>query len=75
MKPHWTGQQFREIRTELGLSQRDLAARAGVASNTIFRIETGVYSTGFDIIERVAAELGYEIDMIKVEDAAEILKR
>ena len=75
MKAHWTGAQVRQIRRELGLSQRELADRAGVAYNTIYRCESGRHSIGFAIVERIVAELGYEIDMIKVEDAAEILKR
>lgn len=34
--------RIRDIRTELGLTQRELAERLGVRSNTVTRWETGI---------------------------------
>ena len=68
---HWIASQIKTVRRELGFSQRELAARAGVSSNTLMRIEAGRHDAGFQNIEAIVQVLGYEIDMIKVENGEE----
>tara|TARA_R100001163_G_scaffold64311_2_gene58240 strand:- start:176 stop:385 length:210 start_codon:yes stop_codon:yes gene_type:complete len=65
---HWTAKAIKEVRLEQGISQREVAARAGVASNTVMRVERGIYETSFQNIEAISMALGYELDMIKIPD-------
>lgn len=60
------GKRIAEIRTQQGLSQTELAERAGMKQGNIARIETGKYSTGIDLLSKIAHALGYEIDFIEV---------
>ena len=46
------------MRTSAGLSQRGLAARAGVAQSTVTRIEAGRMEPTLDMLERLAAAAG-----------------
>jgi transcriptional regulator with XRE-family HTH domain len=52
----------REARLRAGLSQVDLARRAGVAKSTVGRIETGVRAPTADLVERLVRAAGFEID-------------
>tara|TARA_R100000808_G_C2054925_1_gene88850 strand:+ start:128 stop:337 length:210 start_codon:yes stop_codon:yes gene_type:complete len=65
---HWTGKAIKEVRLQKGLTQRELAARAGVAGNTVMRAERGIYETSFQKLEAISMALGYELDMIKIPD-------
>ena len=37
------GRRIEDLRKQAGLSQRDLAARCGIAQSTVYRIEAGKF--------------------------------
>jgi transcriptional regulator with XRE-family HTH domain len=47
-------------RVRLNLTQRELAARSGVAQSTIARIELGRIDPGFESVQRILAAVGLE---------------
>jgi DNA-binding transcriptional regulator YiaG len=57
-----TGREVRRIRRALGLTQRALAARVGVAENTVHRWERGTLTVGSTaaILLRLLAEQARE---------------
>jgi len=60
----YVSQRIKEIRNgfgHTGLSQEALAAKLGVATNTISRWETGTYEPTLDDLETLARELGVSI--------------
>jgi transcriptional regulator with XRE-family HTH domain len=54
---------IRTARTGVGLSQRELAHRAGVPHSTVARIETGRISPRATTAERLLAVLGFEFEI------------
>jgi len=50
-----TAELLREARTRAGLSQRQLAKRAGTAQSVVARIERGQTSPTWDTLERLLA--------------------
>jgi transcriptional regulator with XRE-family HTH domain len=54
------GRRIQEIREDLGMPATVLARRAGVAPNTIYRIETGERTPSVALLERIARELRTE---------------
>jgi transcriptional regulator with XRE-family HTH domain len=66
--PHGIGiyvaERIKELRTsfgQTGLSQEALAAKLGVATNTISRWETGTYEPTLDDLEKLSREFGVSI--------------
>lgn len=57
-----TGQQIKEARESAGLTIRELAAKAGVAVNTISLIEGGKSVPRADILRKIANALGRSMD-------------
>src|SRR5437016_9246273 len=60
----YVSQRIKEIRNgfgDTGLSQEALAAKLGVATNTISRWETGTYESTLDDLEMLSRELGVSI--------------
>ena len=60
----YVSQRIKEIRNgfgDTGLSQEALAAKLGVATNTISRWETGTYEPSLDDLEMLSRELGVSI--------------
>ena len=55
------GRRIAELRRELGFSQRELAARAGISQPNLVNIEAGKYSAGLDILWRISRALGRSI--------------
>lgn len=55
------GQRVLAARQKLGLSQRALAARAGLAPSSVSKIENARVSPTYDVMLRVAAALGSDI--------------
>lgn len=51
----------REARTGAGLSQRDMARRAGTAQSVVARIEGGATDPGSETLGRLLSAAGYEI--------------
>lgn len=58
------GTKIARIRQEAGLSQRDLAARCGIAQSTIYRIEAGKFAVRLDLLESIASALGKKVDLV-----------
>lgn len=61
------GNRIQEIRTKKGLSTYKLAEMTGFEQSNISRIESGRYSTGIDILSKIAHALGCEIDFVESE--------
>jgi transcriptional regulator with XRE-family HTH domain len=56
-----TAALLREARTRAGLSQRQLAKRAGTAQSVVARIEGGQTSPTWDTLERLLRAAGHEL--------------
>lgn len=52
---------IREARKRAGLSQAELARRAGVAQSTVGRVESGLRVPSTDLAERLVRAAGFEI--------------
>lgn len=55
---HSVGEKIRRYREHRGLSQKELADKAGVSPSTISKAEGGIFTPSPDIIQRVADALG-----------------
>ena len=55
------GQAVRERRLALGLSQTEVAARAGMTQPALSRLEAGGAVPTIPVLERIAAALGTEL--------------
>jgi len=58
------GQKITIARKQKGLSQSELAERTGILPNNLSRIETGKYSTGLDMLLKIADALEMELKFI-----------
>lgn len=58
------GNKIKQLREEKGLSQSQLAEMTGLKQQNIARIESGQYSTGQDILVKIATALGKRLDII-----------
>ena len=56
------GEHMRAARKSAGLTQRELAALAGVERVTVARLECGMHQGGIDTIVLLADALGISID-------------
>jgi len=56
-----TAELLRQARERAGLSQRQLAERAGTAQSVIARIERGLTSPTWDTLERLLEAAGFEL--------------
>lgn len=65
MTPHgWasnSGRRVRELRVQQGLSQTELARRAGMTQPAVARFEAGGTVPTFPLLERLARSLGVEL--------------
>ncbi len=69
MSPAWA--LCREARRRGGLSQREVAARAGVAASTVARIERGQLEPTLDLLLRIVRACGLELRMrLEPDDGA-----
>lgn len=59
------GERIAEIRKAKGISQAKLAELTGLDSGHIARIELGKYSTGVDVLAKIAGALEYKLDLVK----------
>lgn len=56
------GDLVRTARTRAGITQRELARRAGTAQSVVARIEQGATSPTWETLTRLLAAAGFEID-------------
>jgi predicted DNA-binding ribbon-helix-helix protein/DNA-binding Xre family transcriptional regulator len=57
---------LRRLRVARGLSQTELAAKAGIGRPHLCRLENRTYDTGLDTVSKLAAALGCEpVDLLK----------
>lgn len=52
---------LKEKRLELGLSQKELAEKAGVSSNTIYNIEKGNFSPNVSTYQKICKALNIKL--------------
>ena len=57
------GKTIRNLRLRRGLTQEELARRAGVTQCNIARIEAGKYSVGLDVLNRICNAMGVSIEI------------
>lgn len=57
------GDAIRQIREERGMSQGQLAEKAGLIRTTVNKIERGKFSVSVDLLERICDVLGARIRM------------
>lgn len=58
------GKRIKELREQQGMTQQDLADKTGLQRSNIARIESGKYSTGQDILSKIAEALGKKLDFV-----------
>jgi ribosome-binding protein aMBF1 (putative translation factor) len=64
------GQAVRERRLALGLSQTEVATRAGMTQSALSRLEAGGTVPTIPVLDRIAAALGSELIVALAPDAA-----
>lgn len=57
----WGSAILRVARARLGLTQRELAAAAGVPQSSIAKIESGTRSPSFETVDRILQSVGLEL--------------
>lgn len=58
------GARIKELRESKGLSVQELAIKVEMQRPNISRIEAGKYSTGIDILAKIATALDKRIDFV-----------
>ena len=67
-QPSFWGRLILQLRTERGLTQRDLSAMARAARSTLVAIETGKVPGRIDAIEKLLSVFEYDLDAILRRD-------
>ena len=63
------GEQVRRLREERFLSPSELAEKAGISRNTLYRIESGQYAAYPKTVRKLAEALGVEpTDLASMEE-------
>ena len=70
------GQRVKALRTMAGLTQQELAGRAGLQRTHIGRIEDGAFGSQVETIQQVAEAIGMTVDIIDpaLQDLAPLKK-
>ncbi|MCR4638951.1 helix-turn-helix transcriptional regulator [Ruminococcus sp.] len=55
---------IKEKRLELGLSQKQLADKAGLSHNTVYNLETNRVSTNLETYEKICKILGIKLSSL-----------
>ena len=61
------GERIKQLREQKHMDAKTLAEKAGIDAANLSRIEAGRYSTGFDILVRIATALGMKIDFVELK--------
>jgi putative transcriptional regulator len=61
----------RELRTEMGMSQRELAEAMGVSRQTVNSIETGRYTPSLPLALALARHFGRAVEEVFHEDGTD----
>jgi transcriptional regulator with XRE-family HTH domain len=61
------GKRLKEIRTEQGWSQEQVALMAGVTERTVDKVEQGEFNVPLDVLATLSDVLGYELRIGKKE--------
>lgn len=61
------GQKIVQARTIRRMTQAELAEGVGISQSHLSRIETGRYSAGLDILNKIADVLAVELDFVEVK--------
>lgn len=61
------GQRVKEIRTERGISQVELAAAADIRRATVSNVENGSFSVGIDVLCKILDALQCRIDIERIK--------
>jgi len=61
------GRRLKEIRTEQGWSQEQVALMAGVTERTVEKVEQGAFNVPLDVLATLSDVLGYELRIGKKE--------
>ena len=64
VKPTRVTNAIRELRTDRGLTQADLAGAVGVTRQTLIAIEQGKYSPSLEVAFQIAHVFGVSIDQV-----------
>jgi transcriptional regulator with XRE-family HTH domain len=59
------GEDICNIRKSLKMTQKDMAERAGIRPNHVYRLEKGMYSVGLDVLSKVLDALNCKIKIVK----------
>ena len=62
-RPHWLAVEVKRVRLQRALTLKTLGLLAGVSPNAIGAFENGHNQMHLPKIERILAQLGYEIDI------------
>jgi DNA-binding Xre family transcriptional regulator len=65
------GERLRALRKARGLTAKEVAARAGLAQQTISRIELGQHDVVFSTLEKILAAMGCTLEDILPDEPAE----
>ena len=60
------GGEIAELRIKQGLTQEQLAEKLGIKQQSVSRIERGLFSVGFDMLQRIADALNSDIKIIEI---------
>ena len=60
-------EQYVQCRKAQGITQAELARRTGIPRSNITRFESGSYNPSLDLLVRIAAALGMELQMSLTE--------
>lgn len=59
------GDRIRELRSKQGLTQQELADKAGINLRTITNVELGLFNVKIDTVNKIAEALGAELKIEK----------
>jgi transcriptional regulator with XRE-family HTH domain len=62
------GSEIAKLRAKQGLTQEQLAEKLGIKQQSVSRIELGLFSVGFDMLQKIAEVLNSDIKIIKKDE-------